>query len=291
MLDTVRLRVLAAVAAHGSVTKAAEQLHYSQPSVSHHLARLEAETGVRLIQRVGRGIRLTAEGELLARRATEIVGRIDAATEELSAVVGLKRGRVRVAGFQSALSTLVPLAATTLASSHPAIELRLVDAHPEVSLRMLRDGQIDCAVIFRYDDEVPDGVRTRHLFDDPMYLLSQRQGEQMTDHQDSPWIAGCEHCRREFVDACQTAGFTPRIAYTSDDIIVEQALVAAGLGVTTIPGLALRSHRAPGIEATEIPAFRRRVLLATFGDPPDPPATAAVIAALDSAIAITLIHG
>lgn len=285
MLDTVRLRVLAAVAAHGSVTKAAEQLHYSQPSVSHHLARLEAETGVRLVQRAGRGIRLTAEGELLARRATEIVGRLDAAAEELSEIVGLKHGRVRVAGFQSVLSTLVPLAATTLADAHPAIELRLIDAHPEVALGMLRDGQVDCAVIFRYDDTVPDGVRVRHLFDDPMYLLSRQQGEQLTDHQDSPWIAGCEHCRREFVDACQVAGFTPRIVYTSDDIIVEQALVAAGLGVTTIPGLALRSHRAPGIEATEIPTFRRRVLLAAFGDPPDPPATTAFIAALDSAIA------
>lgn len=284
MLDTVRLRVLAAIAAHGSVTKAAEQLHYSQPSVSHHLARLEAETGVRLVQRVGRGIRLTAEGELLARRATEIVGRLDAAVEELSALVGLRRGRVRVAGFQSVLSTLVPLAATTLASAHPGLELRLIDAHPEVALGMLRDGEVDCAVIFRYDDTVPDDVRGRHLFDDPMYLLSRTQGDQLTDHRNSPWIAGCEHCRREFVDACRVAGFSPRIAYTSDDVIVEQALVAAGLGVTTTPGLALRSHRAVGVEATKIPTFRRRVWLATIGAPPDPPATAAFIAALDAAI-------
>ncbi|HEX5121014.1 MAG TPA: LysR family transcriptional regulator [Pseudonocardiaceae bacterium] len=285
MLDTVRLRVLAAIAAHGSVTKAAEQLHYSQPSVSHHLARLEAETGVRLVQRAGRGIRLTPEGELLARRATEIVGRLDAATEELSALVGLHRGRVRVAGFQSMLSTLVPLAATTLASAHPGLELGLIDAHPEVALGMLRDGQVDCAVIFRYDDTVPDDIRARHLFDDPMYLLSRRQGEQLTDHRDSPWIAGCEHCRREFVEACRVAGFSPRIAYTSDDVIVEQALVAAGLGVTTMPGLALRSHRTAGIEATEIPTLRRRVWLATFGAPPDPPATTAFIAALETAIA------
>jgi DNA-binding transcriptional LysR family regulator len=108
MSDIVRLRVLAAVAAHGSVTKAAKYLHYSQPSVSHHLARLEAETGARLVQRVGRGIRLTPEGECLARRAAEIVGRVDAATAELAAMVGLQTGRVRVAGFQSALSALVP---------------------------------------------------------------------------------------------------------------------------------------------------------------------------------------
>lgn len=285
MLDIVRLRVLAAIAAHGSVTKAAKHLHYAQPSVSHHLARLEAETGTRLVQRVGRGIRLTPEGELLARRAAEIVGRVDAATAELSAMVGLRTGRVRLAGFQSALSTLVPGAAAAMRRDHPGIELSLVDAHPEVALAMLRDGEVDAAIIFRYDDTVTDGVRTTHLFDDPMYLLSLEAGQTLLDHRDSAWIAGCDRCRREFVDACQAVGFTPRIAYTSDEITVEQALVAAGLGVTTIPGLALETHRRPGVEATEIPHFRRRIHVATYGEPPDPPATAAFVTALQDAAA------
>jgi DNA-binding transcriptional LysR family regulator len=288
MLDIVRLRVFAAIAAHGSVTKAAKQLHYSQPSVSHHLARLEAETGARLVQRVGRGIRLTPEGEQLARRAAEIVGRVDAAAAELSAMVGLRTGRVRLAGFQSVLSAVVPLAAATLSRAHPNIELRLVDAHPEVALDMLRDGQVDAAVIFRYDDAVPDDVRVTRLFDDPMYLLSLDAGKTLRDHRDSAWITGCERCRREFIDACEMAGFTPHIAYTSDDIIVEQALVAAGMGVTTMPGLALRSHRAPGIEATELPDFRRRIYLATYGDPPDPPATTAFATALLHAVEQTM---
>jgi DNA-binding transcriptional LysR family regulator len=283
MLDIVRLRVLAAIAAHGSVTKAAEYLHYAQPSVSHHLARLEAATGARLVQRVGRGIRLTPEGQLLARRAAEIVGRVDAAANELAAMVGLRTGRVRLAGFQSVLSTLVPQVANTLRQSYPNIALSLVDAHPEVALDLLRAGQVDAAVIFRYDDAPPDGVRTTHLFDDPMYLLSLEPGQALLDHRDSQWIAGCEHCRREFVDACQAVGFTPRIAYTSDDIIVEQALVAAGMAVTTMPGLALYAHRTPGIQATEVPHFRRRVYLAVYGDPPDPPATSAFVAALQSA--------
>jgi DNA-binding transcriptional LysR family regulator len=283
MLDVTRLRVLAAVAAHGSVTKAAEALHYAQPSVSHHLARLEAETGARLVQRVGRGIRLTPEGQMLARRAAEIIGRVDAAAAELSTMVGLQTGRVRLAGFQSVLSTVVPRAATMLREAHPNIELSLTDAHPEVALHMLRDGQVDAAVIFRYDDEIPDGVRVTHLFDDPMVLLSLSPEQTLLDHRDSPWIAGCVHCRREFVDACEAAGFTPRIAYTSDDVIVDQALVAAGLGVTTVPGLALLSHRAPGIEVTEVPTFRRRIYVAAYGEPPDPPATAAFIAALQHA--------
>ena len=83
MLDVTRLRVIDAVARHGSVTAAAKELHYSQPSVTHHLARLEAETGAQLLQRVGRGIRLTPAGQLLADRAAEIIGRIDAADAEL----------------------------------------------------------------------------------------------------------------------------------------------------------------------------------------------------------------
>jgi DNA-binding transcriptional LysR family regulator len=135
---------------------------------------------------------------------------------------------------------------------------------------------------------IPDGVRVAHLFDDPMYLLSLDHGQTLRDHRDSAWIAGCRHCRREFVDACERAGFTPRIVYTSDDVIVEQALVAAGMGVTTMPGLALRTHRAPGIEATELPDFRRRVYLATYGDPPDPPATAAFVTALHHAVEQTM---
>ena len=122
MLDVTRLRVIDAVARHGSVTAAAQELHYSQPSVTHHLARLEAETGAQLLQRVGRGIRLTAAGQLLADRAAEIIGRIDAADAELSAHVGLTAGRVRLAGFSSAIGSLVPRAVAALAeqASGPA---------------------------------------------------------------------------------------------------------------------------------------------------------------------------
>src|ERR671916_2852303 len=98
-LNLTQLKVLEAVARHGSVTEAAKELNYSQSSVSHHLARLEAATGARLIQRVGRGIRLTPEGELLAGRAAEILGRVEAASAELAARVGLRAGRVRLSGF------------------------------------------------------------------------------------------------------------------------------------------------------------------------------------------------
>src|SRR5215204_2299910 len=129
-MDLVRLRVLDAFARLGSVTAAAREMHYSQPSVSHHLARLEAETGAQLLQRAGRGVRLTEAGRLLADRAAEIVGRVDSAAAELSAHVGLSAGQVRLAGFSSALSTLVPQAAATLAARHPGLRLSLTDTHP-----------------------------------------------------------------------------------------------------------------------------------------------------------------
>ncbi|MGH8826892.1 MAG: LysR family transcriptional regulator, partial [Jiangellaceae bacterium] len=148
MLDLTRLRVLLAVARTGSVTAAARVLHYSQPSVSHHLARLESESGARLVQRVGRGIRLTDDGRLLAERAAEIVGRVDAAEAELAARVGLQSGRVRLAAFPSALGTLVPKAAADLRRNYPALELQLDDAEPPDALRLLRSGAVDVAVIF-----------------------------------------------------------------------------------------------------------------------------------------------
>jgi DNA-binding transcriptional LysR family regulator len=285
MLDLVRLRVLAAVARQGSVTAAARELSYSQPSISHHLSRLEAEVGIPLTQRVGRGLRLTPAGELLAQRAAEILGRVESAEDELAAIGGLRSGRVRVAGFQSVLSTVVTEAAGALRASAPGVDLTLVDLHPDLALQQLREGLIDVAVVFRYDDEPPEGMRCTHLFDDPMLLLTTKPRQKLTDHRDSPWIAGCERCRRELVGACEAAGFTPRIRYTSDDPLVEQSMVAAGLGVTTMPGLALATYRAPGIETTELKDFRRRVYVATYGEPPDPPATHAFVQAVIKAAA------
>jgi DNA-binding transcriptional LysR family regulator len=286
MLNLVHLKVLAAVARHGSVTEAAKELHYSQPSVSHHLSRLEAATGVKLVQRVGRGIRLTPEGQLLANRATEIVGRVDAATKELAAQVGLQAGRVRLAANASALSTIVPKAVATLAQAHPGLELSLIDRHPVEALQMLREGEIDIALIFQHADaplEEEDGFRLVHIADDPIHLISQRPDDSIANHRHSAWIGGCERCQNELTIVCRQAGFTPRIASLSDDMVVVQALVAVGVGVTTLPGLALQAHRRPDIHTTELTNFARHLYAATYGEPPDPPATTAVLATLTEA--------
>jgi DNA-binding transcriptional LysR family regulator len=284
VLNLIHLKVLDAVARNRSVTEAAKELHYSQPSVSHHLGRLEAETGAKLIQRVGRGIRLTPEGALLAQRAAEIVGRVDAASAELAAHLGLQAGRVRLAGFQTVLSTIVPRAAAELARLYPDIELNLIDVHPVEGLEMLRSGKVDIALIFRHPDTPveDEGFRLTHLMDDPLYLISRRRNDRLTDHRDSAWVGGCERCRAAMVAACARAGFSPRIAYSSDDMVVMQSLVAAGMGVATLPGLALTAHQVPGVHATELAGSTRQIYAATYGEPPDPPATTALIKILEA---------
>src|SRR5580700_10019482 len=298
MLDVIRLRVLVAVARHGSVTAAARALNYAQPSISHHIARLEAETGARLLQRAGRGVRLTDAGRLLAERAEEIIGRLDAAEAELAAHVGLREGRVRLAAFPSALGTIVPAAAARLEAETPGMDLMLTEAEPPEALRMLRAGYVDVALVFRHyqqdaDPEPPgtdeEGARGRLMLDEPVYLVTPA-GE--TDQDTEPdlaayakyrWIAGCERCRGYLVRQCGLAGFTPKIAFTTDDYVAVQALVAAGLGVTTLPGLCLRAARHPGICAVPLPGARRHVFAMTYGEPPDPPAASRLIDVLAAA--------
>jgi len=212
MLDVTRLRVLAAVARHGSVTAAARALNYAQPSVSHHLARLEAETGARLVQRSGRGIELTDAGRLLAGRAEEILGRLDAAEHELAAHVGQREERIRVAGFPSALATVVPAAAAWLRAEHPGVELLMTEAEPQTALHLLRGGRADLALVFRYlrdgtpiaaSKEEEEGARVRLLLDEPVHLISQAAGAGpvppaelgLAAYAEHRWIAGCERCR------------------------------------------------------------------------------------------------
>jgi molybdate transport repressor ModE-like protein len=305
MLDVTRLRVLAAVARHGSVTAAAKALNYAQPSVSHHLARLEAETGARLVERSGRGVRLTDAGRLLAGRAEEILGRLDAAEQELAAHVGQREERIRLAGFPSALATVVPAAAARLRADHPGVELLLAEAEPQAAVRMLRAGRVDVALVFCYVQngaggpqgvagqfgEEDEGVRGRLLLEEPVHLVTQAgaaapprmPGNRLAGYAEHRWIAGCERCRAHLLWQCELAGFTPQIAFTTDDVLVAQALAATGLGIALLPDLALRAARHPGIRTEPLPGARRRVLALTYGEPPGPPAAERLLDALAEA--------
>ena len=285
MLDVDRLRVLAAVARTGSVTAAARELHYSQPSISHHLARLEAETGAALLQRVGRGIRLTEAGRILAERAHEILGRLDSAENELAAHVGLNAGRVRVATFASAMLVLIPRVVDLLAAAHPGLELDLTDTHPPEAMQMLRSGAVDIALTYRYDDdEEPGDVRQVPLLTDPTCLITTAGDPRhsVIGHRDSGWITGCQRVREGLLAACARQGFVPRITASTDDITAIQTLVASGLGVALIPQLALRAHRVAGIDVHDVPGSARHIVAATYGEPPDPPPTRAVLSALET---------
>ena len=284
MLDATRLRVLVAVARYGSVTAAAQALNYAQPSISHHMARLEAETGAKLIERSGRGIRLTEAGRLLAERAEEILGRLDAAEAELAAHVGLRQDRVRLVAFGAALATLGAAAATAMAAERAATDIQLTQADPARALHMLRAGEADVAVVFRPmpDDSQPD-LRYRELLDDPFYLLrpeGQDAAAGLTELAGQRWICGGGPHRDAVTALCRSAGFVPEIAVSADDYVAVQALVAARVGVSILPGLELRASRHPKVEATELAGARRQVLAVSYGEPPDPPATAQLIEAL-----------
>ena len=313
MLDVTRLRVLVAVARCGSVTAAARELNYAQPSVSHHLARLEAETGTKLIQRAGRGIRLTDAGRLLAERAAEVIGRLDAAENELAAYTGLRAGRLRLAAFPSALGTIVPAAGAMLREHQPGVDLRLTEAEPPEALRMLRAGYVDVALVFRYSAD-PDGMadgrdgkstgdesgidlaeclREKLLLDEPVHLVTSASAHpgpggaeppaELTSYARYRWIAGCDRCRANLLRQCALAGFTPKIAFTTDDYVAVQALVAADLGVSTLPALCLRAARHPGIRTVPLPGARRYVFAVRYGDPPDPPAVKLLMEVLRTA--------
>ncbi|MFC7878939.1 LysR family transcriptional regulator [Isoptericola sp. NPDC057391] len=289
-LDLTRLRVLAAVARTGSVTAAARELHYAQPSVSHHLARLEAEAGIALLQRAGRGVRLTEAGRLLAARAEEILGRVEGARRELDALVGLRAGRARLAAFPSALATLVPAAVAGLRAAHPGLGVGLVEAEPPEAVAALQAGDVDVALVFRHTD-APHARPAMDLsrfevtvvHSEPIALVRRaadaapdgpgaRDGAgdgppPLADLRDAAWIAGCERCRADLVARCATAGFDPRIAFETDDYVAVQALVASGAGVSLLPSLALRAHRNPDVVAHPLPGATREVLALTVGAP------------------------
>src|ERR671927_683113 len=172
MLDVKRLKVLREVANHGSFSAAGEALGYTQSAVSQQIAALERETGTTLVQRNARGVRLTQAGEALVRHAEAILARLAEAEAELEAIAGLRGGRLRLAAFESAAASLMPLAIAAFRAAHPGVELSLILAEPDQSAPMLKAGELDLAIGF--DSRVRgvvDGIARQHLLSDPMFLV------------------------------------------------------------------------------------------------------------------------
>jgi DNA-binding transcriptional LysR family regulator len=281
MLDVKRMKVLREVAAERSFSAAAQKLGYTQSAVSQQIAALEREAGSTLIERNPRGIRLTDAGEALVRHADKILARLAEAEAELEAIAGLRGGRLRLGSFPTAGATLMPRAIAEFSNRHPAVELSLAEAEPDESLPRLKAGELDLILVDDSPLAEDDEVDVVHLLDDPLHLalpadhpLASRRRLRFQDLAAEPWIQGTQicACQRKLQTACANAGFEPRIAYESDDFQVVQGLVAAGVGVALIPGLALVSER-PDVVVRSIGTKPpvRQILAATLANDYRPP--------------------
>ena len=250
MLSPSRLRILREVAYRGSFSAAAQALSYTQSAVSQQIAALEAQTGMKLLERHPRGVSLTAAGQTLVRHAEGILAGLDAAEAALSAVAGLRGGRLRMASFPTAGATLMPLAIATFRAAYPEVELTLAEGEPEEIVPRLRAGELDLALLFDFAGEVSsqDGMTQVGLLEDPMYLalprdhpLAGKRSLRLEDLGREAWIqtSSASPCARHVVRSCHAAGFEPSVSFESDDYQTVQGLVAAGVGVALIPELAL----------------------------------------------------
>jgi molybdate transport repressor ModE-like protein len=253
MLDVKRMRILKEVADRGSFSAAAEALSYTQSAVSQQIAALEREAGTQLVTRGSRGIRLTEAGEALVRHADAILTRLADAEAELEAIAGLRGGRLRMSAFPTVGATLMPLAIATFRERHPDIELTVRQLEPEDSLPLLKCGELDIALTIE-PNQVHDteGLESMFLLDDPMFAalplnhpLANKSRVRLKDLSKESWISTTDACSCASLvrTHCIRMGFEPQITFESDDYLAIQGLVAAGVGVSLIPTLALTTVR------------------------------------------------
>src|SRR4051794_10811388 len=255
MLDVRRMRVLREVARRGSFSAAADSLAYTQSAVSQQIAALEREAGTRLVERSARGVRLTDAGRALVEHADAILARLADAEAELEAIAGLRGGRLRLASFPSAGATIMPEAIARFRDRHPAVGLTLELSGPEPALLKLRAGGADPVLDIPSAFRAPrdDGIERLHLLDDPMYValplghpLARKRHLKLEELADEAWILGTTGSCPDasiFLHSCQVAGFEPNVTFNSDDYFAIQGFVAAGMGASFIPDLALITVR------------------------------------------------
>lgn len=298
MIDAAGLRVMKAIADEGSFTGAALALGYSQPAISQMVRRLEQRTGTVLVERVGRNVRLTEAGQVLARHAVTVLAALDAAEEEVAAIAGLRAGRVRLMAFPSSSATLVPRALALVKQRFPDVQVTFTEAEPPESLAALRAGECDLAVAFAYEgtdlgrgEEDMDLFITEKLLDDDVKLALPRSHPladcdvvELSALAGENWIAGCPRCRGHLLQMCSAAGFSPHVGFETEDYVAVLGLVAEGLGVALIPDLILRTAHHHDVVTVPIePASRRTVSVVTTADLQRVPAVQATMQALSEA--------
>jgi DNA-binding transcriptional LysR family regulator len=255
MLDPRRLSLLREVARHGSFSAAAAALYLTQPAVSRQIAKLEEEAGIRLIERTRQGVLLTEAGQVAVERAEAIAGHLAAADAEIEAIATLGGGRLRVAAFPTAASTIVLDGLQEFRRKHPAVELTFVESGTNAGLRRLRAGEVDLALAFReHGRPAPgewDDLEAEFLMLDPLYIavakghrLAKRKAIRLRDLAEDGWIQAVQAGPSGITyQACLAAGFEPRIVALSDHAHITQGLVALGIGVTMISSLSIPRAR------------------------------------------------
>ena len=295
MLDVRRLRVLREVAAKGSFSAAAESLSYTQSAISQQVAALEREAGTTLVERSSRGVRLTDAGRALVGHAEAILSRLADAESELDSIAGLRGGRLRMTTFTTAGATIAPRAMVAFRAEHPGVELSLEPGEWPESHERLRAGETDIALSITapFQDGLGEEFELTHLLDEPMFVLLPAghrlalDGDdvRLEDLAEEEWILGhatlgCPDTRI-LTRACQEAGFEPRIAFNSDDYLAIQGFVAAGVGVSMIPDMALIAIRDDVVvKRVEGVAPQRRIWAATLKGSWRSPAREAMLATL-----------
>ncbi|MBT2526197.1 MULTISPECIES: LysR family transcriptional regulator [Streptomyces] len=276
MIDPRRLRILRAVADHRTVTAAAAALYLTPSAVSQQLAALEQETGHTLLTRSGRGVRLTAAGDILLAHANAVLAQLERAEAELAAYAGGAAGEVRVVAFATGIAEVLAPAIARLADGHPDIRVRVRDAEGDESLPLVLDGEADVALAVEYRGAPRED--DRRLARVPLYAepfdavlhashpLGQSPTVSLAELADSDWIGPYpgNPCHDVMLLACELAGFEPRLVHSSDDFRAVVALAGAGAGVALVPRSALRGMELKDTVVRPVagPAATRRVFAA-----------------------------
>ncbi|AXK31926.1 LysR family transcriptional regulator [Streptomyces armeniacus] len=245
-----RLRLLRELAAHGTIAATAEACHLTPSAVSQQLSLLEREAGTPLFVRDGRRLVLTEAARVLVAHTERVLAELERARAEVAALRTGVRGTVRLSGFPSAAVALAAPAIAACRAAHPELRVLLGESEPAESVAALRAQTCDVALVYEYDllPRISDsGVELRELLREPLLAALPPNAEAPPDGgavalaglAEQPWIAPrSDTALRTVIErACQSAGFEPRLDYTSDDYTVIMSLVQAGLGVSVLPRL------------------------------------------------------
>jgi DNA-binding transcriptional LysR family regulator len=299
MLDLRRLRLLRELHARGTIAAVADALQYTPSAVSQQLAQLERETGVRLLERAGRGVRLTDPALVLVEHAEALLARAELAEAELAAAAGTVSGRGRIAGFQSVALRLALPAMEALAASAPRLRCEFVEAEPEQALPALALGDVDFVLGDEWQHQpwrLPAGLERHALLTDPVRLVlparhpaarRHREAAPLAELADAAWSTSHAAMAWEGViqRTCrELGGFDPDIRHRTNDATVSLALVARGLAVTMLPELALPTQRS-GIALRRIGEgdVHRAIVAVTRAADAARPSTQALLAAVRAA--------